>query len=126
MHAYAKMHAAFGGPRCPPGASFACARTDLGYKGRSDEQKGVIITNWDIPDWVSSRPKDRIPEAWVGQQVVVHKPSGQELWAVLRDVRDFGVVYTMVGIPDRIFCPWTSIAWMRLAGADTEEFQPPT
>ena len=120
------MHAAFGGPRCPPGALFTCARTDLRYKGRSDEQKGVIITNWDIPDWVSPRPKDRIPEAWVGQQVVIHKPSGHELWAVLRDVRDFGVVYTMVGIPDRIFCPWTSVAWMRLAGADTEEFQPPT
>ncbi len=45
---------------------------------------------------------------------------------VLRDVRDFGVVYTMVGIPDRIFCPWSSIEWMRLAGADTEEFQLPT
>ena len=97
-----------------------------GYKGHSAKQKDVAITNWDIPDWVGSRPKDRIPEAWVGQQVVIHKSSGQELWVVLRDVRDFGVLYTMVGIPDRIFSPWTSIDWMRLAGADTEEFQAPT
>ena len=110
----------------PTGGFYVCPPRSGGYNGWSDKQKGVTITNWDIPDWVSSRPKDRIPEAWVGQQVVIHKPSGQELWAVLRDVRDFGVVYTMVGIPDRIFCPWTSIAWMRLAGADTEEFQPPT
>jgi hypothetical protein len=67
-----------------------------------------------------------VPEAWVGQQVVIYRPNGKELWVVLRDVRDFGVVYTMVGIPDRIFCPWSAIAWMRLAGADTEEIEPPS
>ncbi len=66
-----------------------------------------------------------MPEAWVGQQVVIQRPSGKELSVVLRDVREFGVVYTMVGIPDRIFCPWNAIVWMRLAGADTEEFEPP-
>jgi hypothetical protein len=97
-----------------------------GIKDAATDKRSASITNWDIPEWVGSHPNDRVPEAWVGQQVVIHRTSGQELWVVLRDVRDFGVVYTMVGIPDRIFCPWSSIAWMRLAGAHTEEFQPPT
>jgi hypothetical protein len=81
--------------------------------------------DWDIPDWVSKHTRDRIPEAWVGQQVVVHRPSGQELWVVLRDVREFGIVYTMVGRAEPIFSPWASVAWMRLPGADTQPFEPP-
>jgi len=40
-----------------------------------------------------------LPEAWIGQQVVIQRPSGKELWVVLRDVREFGVVYTTIGIP---------------------------
>ena len=82
--------------------------------------------DWNIPERVSSRRRDRVPEAWVGQQVVFQRTNGKALSVVLRDVREFGIVYTMVGIPDRIFCPWSAIAWMRLAGADTEEFEPPT
>jgi hypothetical protein len=96
------FHLPFG---IPAEGFYVCPHRWVRYKGRGDKQKGLAITNLDIPDWVSSRSKDRIPKAWVGQQIVIHKPSGQELWVILRDVRDFGVVYTRVGIPDRIFCP---------------------
>ena len=83
------------------------------------------MSDWDIPDWVGSRPKTRIPEAWVGQQVVIHRASGKELSVVLRDVREFGVVYTMVGKPQPIFSPWSSIVWIRPLGEDTQALEMP-
>jgi hypothetical protein len=51
--------------------------------------------------------------------------SGKELWVVLRDVREFGIVYTMVGIPQPIFSPWSSIVWMTPLGEDTQAFEVP-
>jgi hypothetical protein len=83
------------------------------------------VADWDIPDWVAARSRTRIPEAWVGQQVVIHRVSGKELSVVLRDVREFGVVYTMVGKPQPIFSPWNSIVWMRPLGEDTQAFEIP-
>ena len=82
--------------------------------------------DYGIPEWVRSQhPQRRLPEAWIGQQVVIQRPSGKELWVVLRDVREFGVVYTTIGIPQAIFSPWSSIVWMRPAGGDTQAFEMP-
>jgi hypothetical protein len=67
-----------------------------------------------------------VPETWIGQLVVVRRTSGHEHMVVLRDVRGFGVVYTMVGRTDPVFSPWTSISWMRRAQEDTQPFEPPS
>jgi hypothetical protein len=96
-----------------------------GYKELRQHTGGAVV-DYDIPDWVHSQhPQKRLPEAWIGQQVVIHRPSGKELWVVLRDVREFGVVYTMIGIPQAIFSPWSSIVWMRPVGEDTQAFEMP-
>jgi hypothetical protein len=87
---------------------------------------GGATVDYGIPEWVRSQhPQRRLPEAWIGQQVVIQRSSGKELWVVLRDVREFGVVYTTIGIPQAIFSPWSSIVWMRPAGEDTQAFETP-
>jgi hypothetical protein len=96
-----------------------------GYK-EPRRHTGSVAVDYDIPEWVrSQQQRKRLPEAWIGQQVVIHRPSGKELWVVLRDVREFGIVYTMVGIPQPIFSPWSSIVWMTPLGEDTQAFEMP-
>ncbi len=96
-----------------------------GYMETRQHTEGGTV-DYDIPEWVHSRhPQKRLPEAWIGQQVVIRRPSGKELWVVLRDVREFGVVYTIIGIPQPIFSPWSSIVWLRPAGEDTQAFEMP-
>jgi hypothetical protein len=96
-----------------------------GYKDPR-RHTGSVAVDYDIPEWVrSQRQRKRLPEVWIGQQVVIRRPSGKELWVVLRDVREFGIVYTMVGIPQPIFSPWSSIVWMTPLGEDTQAFEIP-
>jgi len=67
-----------------------------------------------------------LPEAWIGQLVVVRRASGHEHMVVLRDVREFGVLYTTVGTREPVFSPWSAISWIRLAQEDTQPFDPPS
>ena len=60
---------------------------------------------------------DRIPYAWVGQDVIRCR-TGTEAWdlVTLREVGEAGLTYTcktgeVEGVP--VFVPWTSVHWMR-------------
>ncbi len=75
---------------------------------------------------MGARPRERLPEAWIGQLVVVRRVSGHEHMVVLRDVREFGIVYTMVGTREPVFSPWSAVLWIRLAQEDTQPFEPPS
>lgn len=86
----------------------------------------LAAADWNIPEWVGSRPRERLPEAWIGQLVVVRRVSGHEHMVVLRDVREFGIVYTMAGTREPVFSPWSAILWLRRAQEDTQPFEPPT
>lgn len=89
-------------------------------------QRRLAAADWNIPEWVGSRPRERLPEAWIGQLVVVRRVSGHEHMVVLRDVREFGILYTMAGTREPVFSPWSAISWLRLAQEDTQPGEPPT
>jgi hypothetical protein len=48
-----------------------------------------------------------VPEAWIGQEVVVHTVSSREFLATLVEVKDFGFVYRFRDSEDIIFAPWS-------------------
>ena len=62
----------------------------------------------------------QIPEAWIGQEVLVHAIDHHEMIVVLEDVREFGFVYSNQGDSELIFSPWTTVRWMRPPGTDAE------
>jgi hypothetical protein len=112
--------------RCSSEMGKLSGRQTKRVQGTAATYRGCSEVDYGIPEWVRSQhPQKRLPEAWIGQQVVIQRPSGKELWVVLRDVREFGVLYTMIGIPQPIFSPWSSIVWMRPAGEDTQAFEMP-
>ena len=60
---------------------------------------------------------ERIPQAWVGRDVVLCR-TGTENWELvtLREVGEFGLAYAyktgeVEGQP--VFIPWSSVSWMR-------------
>jgi hypothetical protein len=57
-----------------------------------------------------------VPEAWVGQEVVLHTVSDREFLATLVEIKDFGFAYRFRDDEDIIFAPWSVLRWMRLAG----------
>ncbi len=61
---------------------------------------------------------ERIPEAWMGREVVVniHEASTEGVRGTLEDVNDRGVVLSVVfqGVELPTFYPWGAIRWMRL------------
>ena len=65
---------------------------------------------------------ERVPEAWIGSEVLIHAHNGLEYLVTLVDVRDFGIVYTSADNGELTFAPWSSIRWMRPPGADAGFF----
>ena len=64
---------------------------------------------------------DRIPEAWIGEEVAIHTLDNREFLVKLEDVRNFGFVYSLrdtEGMP--LFAPWSLLRWMRPPGSDQE------
>ena len=70
----------------------------------------------------AARMAERVPEAWIGSEVLIHVADALEFVVTLEDVRDFGIVYTREGSDELLFSPWSSIRWMRLPGADAAFF----
>ena len=65
----------------------------------------------------------RVPEAWIGQEVVVHTVSSQEFVATLVEVKPFGFAYRFRDSEDIIFAPWSALRWMRLAGEEAQHYR---
>jgi len=56
-----------------------------------------------------------VPEAWIGQEVILHTVSSREFLATLVEVKPFGFAYRFRDSEDIIFAPWSVLRWMRLA-----------
>ena len=63
------------------------------------------------------KEEKRIPQAWVGQDVILCR-TGTESWELvtLREVSELGLAYAyktgeVEGQP--VFVPWSSVSWMR-------------
>jgi hypothetical protein len=67
--------------------------------------------------------KQGVPEAWIGQEVVLHTVSDREFLATLVEIKDFGFVYRFRDSEDIIFAPWGVLRWMRLAGEGAEFYR---
>jgi hypothetical protein len=65
----------------------------------------------------------RVPEAWIGQEVVLHTVSNREFLATLVEIKDFGFAYRFADDEDIIFAPWSVLRWMRLAGGEAEFYR---
>jgi hypothetical protein len=61
-----------------------------------------------------------VPEAWIGQEVILHTVSDREFLATLVEVKDFGFAYQFRASEDIIFAPWCVLRWMRQPGDDAE------
>jgi hypothetical protein len=61
-----------------------------------------------------------VPEAWIGQEVVVHTVSSREFVATLVEVKPFGFAYGFRDSEDVIFAPWSVLRWLRLAGEEAQ------
>jgi hypothetical protein len=61
-----------------------------------------------------------VPEAWIGQEVVLHTVSDREFLVILVEVKDFGFAYQFGDREDIIFAPWSVLRWMRQPGDDAE------
>ena len=60
---------------------------------------------------------DRIPQAWVGQDLILRRTDG-ESWELvtLKEVNELGLAYSYKSgeVEGRtVFIPWTSVSWMR-------------
>jgi hypothetical protein len=64
-----------------------------------------------------------VPEAWVGQEVILHTISDREFLATLVEIKDFGFAYQFRDDEDIIFAPWSVLRWMRLAGEGAEFYR---
>jgi hypothetical protein len=64
-----------------------------------------------------------VPEAWIGQEVVLHTVSNREFLANLAEVKNFGFAYQFRDGEDIIFAPWSVLRWMRLAGEEAEFYR---
>jgi hypothetical protein len=64
-----------------------------------------------------------VPEAWIGQEVVIHTVSSREFLATLVEVKDFGFAYRFRDSEDIIFAPWSVLRWMRLAGEEAQYYR---
>ena len=80
----------------------------------------------------ASDSDDRIPEAWIGQEVMIETTEvlSSDLRAAapvyLEDVNDRGVVMLVTRHRDqnqfsRYFYPWGVVGWIRLAEEDEQE-----
>jgi hypothetical protein len=58
-----------------------------------------------------------VPEAWIGQRVVLHTISDREFLATLVEIKDFGFAYRFRDDEHIIFAPWGVLRWMRLGPA---------
>jgi hypothetical protein len=78
---------------------------------------------------------DKIPEAWIGQEVMLETTESlsSDLRAsapvYLEDVNERGVVMLVTRHPDqnqitRYFYPWNVVGWIRLAEEDEREEMP--
>src|SRR5215212_3505509 len=65
----------------------------------------------------------RVPEAWIGQEVVLHTVSNREFLVTLVEVKDFGFAYHFRDDEDIIFAPWSVLRRMRLAGEGDEFYR---
>jgi len=61
--------------------------------------------------------EERIPQAWIGQDVILCR-TDTEAWELvaLREVSELGIAYSyktgeVEGQP--VFVPWSSVSWMR-------------
>ena len=83
----------------------------------------------------TSGPESRIPEAWIGQEVMIETTEAlsSDLRAAapvyLEDVNERGVVMLVTRHRDhnrssRYFYPWGVVGWIRLAEDDEKEAQP--
>ncbi len=64
-----------------------------------------------------------VPEAWIGQEVVLHTVSDREFLATLVEIKDFGFAYRFRDDEDIIFAPWGVLRWMRLASERAEFYR---
>ena len=78
---------------------------------------------------------DKIPEAWIGQEVMLETTEtlSSDLRAAapvyLEDVNDRGAVMLVTRYRDqnqfsRYFYPWSVVGWIRLAEEDEQEKEP--
>jgi hypothetical protein len=60
--------------------------------------------------------EERIPEAWIGGYVIMMPTADitMEHVVLLRDVRDFGILYELEEGGGLVFAPWPSIRALRL------------
>ena len=83
----------------------------------------------------TSDSKGKIPEAWIGQEVMLETTEAlsSDLRAAaavyLEDVNDRGVVMLVTRRRDqskfsRYFYPWSVVGWIRLAEEDEREEEP--
>ena len=61
--------------------------------------------------------EERIPQAWVGQDVILGR-TGTESWELvtLREVSELGLTYAYKEgeVKDQpVFVPWSSVSWLR-------------
>jgi hypothetical protein len=61
-----------------------------------------------------------VPEAWIGQEVVLHTLSSREFVATLVEIKDFGFAYRFRDSEDIIFAPWSVLRLIRLAGEEAK------
>jgi hypothetical protein len=64
-----------------------------------------------------------VPEAWIGQEVVLHTVSNREFLATLVEIKDFGFGYQFRDEEGIIFAPWSVLRWMRLASEEAEFYR---
>jgi hypothetical protein len=64
-----------------------------------------------------------VPEAWIGQEVILHTVSSREFLATLVEVKGFGFAYRFRDSEDVIFAPWSVLRWMRLADEEAEFYR---
>jgi hypothetical protein len=64
-----------------------------------------------------------VPEAWIGQEVVIHTITDREFLATLVEIKGFGFAYRFRDSEDIIFAPWSVLRWMRLAGEEAKYYR---
>ena len=64
-----------------------------------------------------------IPQAWIGQEVIVRTIDNKEFLINLVEVKDIGFAYQFENSESPIFAPWSVIRWMRLPGSDDENMR---
>ena len=85
----------------------------------------------------ASDSKEMIPEAWIGQEVMIETTEilSNDLRAsapvYLEDVNERGIVMLVTRHRDqnqfsRYFYPWSVVGWIRLAETDEQEEEPRT